>query len=320
MEDLRYPVGTFTPPASYSAEGRQAFIRDIAALPSHLRAAVAGLTPEQLQHPYRDEGWSVAQVVHHLADSHMNSYIRFKLAATADNPTVVGYDETAWARFPDAVSTDLDGSLAILDAVHGRWVRFLESLGPASFARTFNHSVLGPVPLDRALALYAWHGHHHLAHITGLLTRMGWLRAVPFKPTGSPTLTPYLVVRNAPPLIDFLKTIFGAVEIDRTLRPDGSVMNAVMQLGDSRVMMGEAAAPRETFPAMLYVYVPDVDAAYARALAAGATSVADPADMFYGDRHAAVRDAAGNEWWMATHKEDVSPDEVQRRAATHTRK
>ena len=174
MDDPRYPVGTFAPPDSYTAEGRQAFIREIAALPANLRAAVAGLTPEQLQHPYRDEGWSVAQVVHHLADSHMNSYIRFKLAATADNPTVVGYDEAAWARFPDAVSADLDGSLAILDAVHGRWLRFLESLAPDAFARTYNHSVLGPVELDRALALYAWHGRHHVAHITGLRARQGW--------------------------------------------------------------------------------------------------------------------------------------------------
>ena len=174
MEDQRYPIGTFAPPAVYTPEGRKAFIREIAALPSQVRAAVAGLTPEQLQHPYRDEGWSVAQVVHHLADSHLNAYVRFKLAATADNPTVVGYDEAAWARLPDAVVTRLDGSLAILDALHERWVSFLESLTAEAFARTFNHSVLGPVELDRALALYAWHGRHHVAHITGLRARQGW--------------------------------------------------------------------------------------------------------------------------------------------------
>jgi len=174
MEDQRYPIGTFAPPAVYTPEGRKAFIREIAALPSQVRAAVAGLTPEQLQHPYRDEGWSVAQVVHHLADSHLNAYVRFKLAATADNPTIVGYDEAAWARFPDAVVTRLDGSLAILDALHERWVSFLESLPAEAFARTFNHSVLGPVELDRALALYAWHGRHHVAHITGLRARQGW--------------------------------------------------------------------------------------------------------------------------------------------------
>jgi uncharacterized damage-inducible protein DinB len=174
MEDQRYPIGTFAPPASYSTEGRQGFIRDIAELPSKVRAAVAGLTPEQLLHPYRDEGWSVAQVVHHLADSHMNAYVRFKLAATSDNPTVIGYDEAAWARLQDAVATRIDSSLAILDAVHERWVSFLESLSPEAFARTYNHSVLGPVELDRALALYAWHGRHHVAHITGLRARQGW--------------------------------------------------------------------------------------------------------------------------------------------------
>jgi uncharacterized glyoxalase superfamily protein PhnB/uncharacterized damage-inducible protein DinB len=320
MDDPRYPVGTFAPPDSYTTEGRQAFIREIAALPANLRAAVAGLTPEQLQHPYRDEGWSVAQVVHHLADSHMNSYIRFKLAATADNPTVVGYDEAAWARFPDAAATDLTASLAILDAVHARWLAFLDSLQPDAFARTFNHSVLGPVSLDRALALYAWHGRHHVAHITGLRTRLGWSSSVPFKPAGASTVSPYLVVRSAPPLVEFLARVFDAIELDRTLRPDGSVANVVLKVGDSWIMAGETAGPRDPFPAMLYVYVPDVDDAYARAMTAGATSVMAPADMFYGDRNAGVRDAAGNEWWMATHREDVSPEEAQRRAAAHTRK
>ncbi len=174
MEDQRYPIGTFAPPAVYTSEGRRAFIREIAELPSRVRAAIAGLTQEQLRHPYREEGWTVAQVVHHLADSHLNAYVRFKLAATADNPTVVGYDEAGWARFPDAVTIRLDGSLAILDGLHGRWVSFLESLPSEAFARTFNHSVLGPVELDRALALYAWHGRHHVAHISGLRAREGW--------------------------------------------------------------------------------------------------------------------------------------------------
>jgi uncharacterized glyoxalase superfamily protein PhnB/uncharacterized damage-inducible protein DinB len=315
MDDLRFPVGKFVPPASYTPESRQACIRDIAALPAQVRAAVAGLTPDQLKHPYRDGGWSVAQVVHHLADSHMNSYIRFKLAATADNPVVVGYDQGAWAAFPDAVSTDLDVSLAILDSVHRRWVTFLESVPAAAFARTFNHSENGPVALDRALALYAWHGRHHVAHITSLRTRQGWQAMVPYKPDGEPAMAAYLVVRGAPSLIDFLKTVFEAVEVDRTVRQDGSVWNAIMAIGDSRVMVGEARPPRGPFPAMLYVYVPDVDATYARALAAGATPVTPPTDAFYGNRIAGVRDSLGNEWWMATHKEDVSSEEAQRRAA-----
>jgi hypothetical protein len=174
MEDQRYPIGTFAPPEFFTAEGRQAFIRQIAELPSQVRAAVAGLTPSQLRHPYREEGWTVAQVVHHLADSHMNAYVRFKLAATADNPTVVGYDEAAWARFPDAVDVRVDGSLAIVGALHARWVSFLESLSPEAFGLTYNHSVLGPIALDHALALYAWHGRHHVAHITRLRARQGW--------------------------------------------------------------------------------------------------------------------------------------------------
>lgn len=176
MEDQRYPIGAFAPPASYTPEGRRAFILAIAALPAQLRAAVAGLTPDQMRHPYREEGWSVGQVVHHLADSHLNAYVRFKLAATADNPTVVGYDEAAWARFPDAVATRVDHSLAILEGLHARWVAFLESRPPEAFERTYNHSVLGPVALDRALALYAWHGRHHIAHVTELRTRQGWTR------------------------------------------------------------------------------------------------------------------------------------------------
>ena len=179
MEDQRYPIGTFAPPAVYTAEGRRAFIREIAELPSQVRAAVDGLTPDQLRRPYREDGWTVAQVVHHLADSHLNAYVRFKLAATADNPAVVGYDEAAWAQLPDAVAIGLVGSLAILDGVHTRWVSFLESLPAEAFARTYNHSVLGPVELDRALALYAWHGRHHVAHVTGLRARQGWSAQVP---------------------------------------------------------------------------------------------------------------------------------------------
>ena len=173
VDDARYPIGEFKAPATHDMADLRRAIDHIAACPKELRAAVAGLSDAQLDTPYRDGGWTVRQVVHHLPDSHMNSYIRFKLAATADNPTVVGYDEAAWARFPDAVSTDLSQSLAIIDAVHGRWVTFLESMAADAFARTFNHSVNGPVTLDRALALYSWHGRHHLAHITGLRARMG---------------------------------------------------------------------------------------------------------------------------------------------------
>ncbi|MCX6550293.1 MAG: putative metal-dependent hydrolase [Acidobacteria bacterium] len=174
MDDPRFPIGKFTAPSSYTAEGRAAFIRDIESMPGQLRVAVRGLSRDQLNAAYREGGWSLAQVVHHLADSHMNAYLRFKLTATADNPTVVGYDEAAWARFPDAVSADIEVSLSLLDAVHARWVVFLKSLPPESFERTFNHSAMGPMALNRVLALYAWHGRPHTAHITGCRARNGW--------------------------------------------------------------------------------------------------------------------------------------------------
>ncbi len=174
MSDLRYPVGRFTPPDTYSEDGRRLFIRDIAELPGHVRAAVAGLSDVQLRHPYRDGGWSVAQTVHHLADSHVNAYIRFKLAATLDNPVAVAYPEAVWAELPDATSVDLTPSLAILDGIHARLATVLAGVPAETFARTYNHSVQGPVVLDRVLALYAWHGRHHVAHITGLRERMGW--------------------------------------------------------------------------------------------------------------------------------------------------
>ena len=174
MDDPRYPIGKFVIPASYTADARAEFITQIEETPAKLRQAVRGLSADQLRQPYREGGWTLAQVVHHVADSHLNSYIRFKLAVTADNPPVTNYDEGQWATLPDAVSVDIDVSLSLLDAVHHRWVVFLRSLDAGQFERTFQHSVLGPVTLNRALPMYAWHGRHHTAHITGLRTKMGW--------------------------------------------------------------------------------------------------------------------------------------------------
>ena len=174
MTDLRYPIGPFVAPERYAPHLRAAFINDIEATPSRMRAAVEGLSSGQVRHPYRDGGWTVAQVVHHVADSHLNSYVRFKLAATEDNPPVKAYDEKLWAELPDAVTTDLTASLDLLASLHARWVIFLRGLRADDFARTFQHSALGAVSLDRALALYAWHGRHHTAHITGLRDRQGW--------------------------------------------------------------------------------------------------------------------------------------------------
>jgi hypothetical protein len=146
----------------------------IAETPAKLRAAVAGLTDQQLDTPYRPGGWTVRQVVHHVPDSHMNSYMRFRLALTEEQPAIKGYDEAAWAKLPDAQSAPVEISLSLLDTLHRRWVMLLESLTPEQWKRTFLHSELGPVSLERNLALYAWHGKHHVAHITGLRERMGW--------------------------------------------------------------------------------------------------------------------------------------------------
>jgi hypothetical protein len=153
---------------------RPVWIAEVAAAPAKLRQAAAGLTPEQLDTPYRPGGWTVRQVVHHVPESHMNAYIRFKLALTEDEPIVKPYDEAAWAKLPDVHTTPIETSLAMLDSLHDRWVRVLKSLDDAAFARAFRHPEIGLVKLEGNLALYAWHGKHHTAHITSLRHRMGW--------------------------------------------------------------------------------------------------------------------------------------------------
>ncbi|MCX6544396.1 MAG: putative metal-dependent hydrolase [Acidobacteria bacterium] len=174
MPDPRYPIGPFVAPDNFSEQGRVKFIASIEATPARLRAAIDGLSTAQLLQPYRDGGWTCAQVIHHVADSHMNAYMRFKLAATDDNPFVTGFNEAQWAECPDATSPDIGISLSLVDGVHARWVTFLRSLDAKAFDRTFQHSKNGPVSLNLALALYAWHGRHHTAHITSLRERMGW--------------------------------------------------------------------------------------------------------------------------------------------------
>jgi len=172
--DLRYPVGPFEFAGTLSDEQRQDLIGQIAAAPAKMRAAVAGLSDEQLNTPYRPEGWTVRQVVHHVPDSHLNSYIRFKLALTEEHPTIKAYDENVWANLDDARRAPINISLDLLEALHHRWVLFLRSLKGGDFQRTFNHSEIGSVSVDKNIALYAWHGRHHVAHITSLRERMGW--------------------------------------------------------------------------------------------------------------------------------------------------
>lgn len=173
-EDLRYPVGRFDVRAPVDAGRLPGWIAEIADVPARLRAAVEGLSAEQLDTPYRPGGWTVRQVVHHVPDSHMNAYARLKLALTEDEPTIKPYDEGRWAELEDSRSTPTEVSLALLESLHDRWVRVLRSLGPAEMARTLRHPEMGVMRVDALVGLYAWHGRHHVAHIVGLRERMGW--------------------------------------------------------------------------------------------------------------------------------------------------
>jgi uncharacterized damage-inducible protein DinB len=172
--DLRYPVGKFSRPAALSAEDRAAAIAAIEALPAAMQAAVAGLSNEQLETPYRPEGWTVRQTVHHVADSHMQAMSRIRMALTEEWPVICPYDEAAWAELEDARRSPLELSLQILDGVHKRWTTILRSLTDAQWLRGYQHPQSGRQTLEQVAALYAWHGRHHTAHITGLRQRMGW--------------------------------------------------------------------------------------------------------------------------------------------------
>ncbi len=174
MADLRYPVGPFVAPASFSAADRAAAITTLAEFPARLRLACAGLTDAQLDTLYRPGGWTVRQVVHHTADSHINAYVRTKFALSDDNPTIRPYPEAIWAEMADAKSAPVSMSLTLIDALHGRWVMLLGSLAPGQFARTLLHPERGPMTIDDVLAMYEWHSRHHTAHITALRDREGW--------------------------------------------------------------------------------------------------------------------------------------------------
>ena len=174
MTDLRFPIGKFSYEGPLGEDRKQAFLEDIARAPANLRAAVKGLAEAQLDTPYRPGGWTVRQVVHHVPDSHMNSYVRFKLALTEDEPTIKPYAEDRWAELADTNATPVEVSLILLESLHDRWVRLLRSLGPEEWKRTFRHPELGAMTLEKTLALYAWHGRHHVSHITSLRDREGW--------------------------------------------------------------------------------------------------------------------------------------------------
>jgi len=172
--DPRYPIGKYTPPQEATPALRQQAIDSIAGTPAKLKAALSGLHDAQLDTPYRDGGWTVRQVAHHVPDSHLNAYVRFRLALTENQPTIKPYEEARWAELADAKSAPVAVSLALLEPLHDRWVRLLRSLTAADFARTFVHPEHGVRTLDWMLFLYAWHGRHHTAHITELREQKGW--------------------------------------------------------------------------------------------------------------------------------------------------
>lgn len=174
MSDPRYPIGKFHYEGTPTDQQRAKFISEIDQTPAGIRAAVKDLSPQQLDTPYRDAGWTVRQVVHHVPDSHMNAYLRFKLALTEDEPTIKTYEEDRWANLADTQSTPIEVSLALLENLHSRWVRLLRSLNENDWKRSFKHPELGLMPLEKNLALYAWHGKHHTAHITELRKRIRW--------------------------------------------------------------------------------------------------------------------------------------------------
>jgi hypothetical protein len=174
LDSLRYPIGPFIPPASSMVGIRAAHIETLRLLPSRLRAAIAGLNETQLETPYREGGWTVRQVVHHVGDSHANAYIRFKLALTEDWPAIKPYDEAAWERLPDSRALPVENSLGFVEVLHGNWVALLDKLTDEDFRKGYVHPERGRQSLTDALALYDWHSRHHTAHITSLRVRMAW--------------------------------------------------------------------------------------------------------------------------------------------------
>lgn len=174
MPDPRYPIGPFAPDDNPTPETRARHIEEIAALPAKFRKALSGLSPDQLATPYREGGWTLKQVAHHVPDSHLNAYVRFKLALTENVPTIKPYDEAAWARLKDSEISSIEVSLSLLESLHIRWVNLLRAMKQDDFKRKLNHPESGVQTLDRMLALYSWHGKHHTAHITSTRERMKW--------------------------------------------------------------------------------------------------------------------------------------------------
>jgi uncharacterized damage-inducible protein DinB len=174
MTDPRYPIGKFSFDGTLTADQKTQCLNDIEQTPARLRTAVRGLSDLQLNTPYREGGWTVRQVAHHVPDSHMNAYIRFKLALTEEQPTIRPYMEDRWAELPESRQAPIEVSLALLDSLHQRWTMVLRNISDADWKRTFRHPEMGLLSLEKTLALYSWHGRHHVAHVTSLRKKMGW--------------------------------------------------------------------------------------------------------------------------------------------------
>ena len=174
LEILRYPIGRFKENPDPTRGKNKGWIDQIGAVPGELRALVQDLSERQLDTPYRPEGWTVRQVVHHLADSHLNAYIRTKLALTEESPAVKPFDEAAWAELPDASGAPIESSMSLLEALHSRWVLTLRALAEEAFLRTLQHPNRGTITISYMVQLYAWHGRHHIAHVNTLRDKMGW--------------------------------------------------------------------------------------------------------------------------------------------------
>jgi hypothetical protein len=172
--DPRYPIGEFHRRASYSVEERGQLIEQLKQIPTSLSGALAGLSEAQLDTPYREGGWTLRQVAHHISDSHLNAYLRVKLALTEDQPVIKPYDENAWVLLADTRDTPLIVSVALLEALHTRWAKVFAGLNEPDWKREYRHPVNGPVSVEATLAWYVWHGQHHVAHITGLRQLKGW--------------------------------------------------------------------------------------------------------------------------------------------------
>jgi hypothetical protein len=175
LDQLRYPIGTFQYPENVDAHNITSWIADVETLPAKIREAVAGLSEEQLETPYRPDGWTVRQVIHHVADSHMNAYIRWHWTLTEDTPVIKAYHEKLWATLPDGQNAPIELSLALLDALHARWIYLIKSVSDEQLSLQFTHpETRKDISLRFVLGMYAWHGKHHTAHITELRKRMGW--------------------------------------------------------------------------------------------------------------------------------------------------